>query len=150
MLSVRRDDGLLLTDDRDAIDLDRVHHWISTDTWWATGRTRTQMRSIVEASRPYSVHSPGLGQIAFTRVVTDGLSFAYIADVYVDRPARGRGVGTWMIQQVCAHLDQESIRTIVLATTDAHEVYAKAGFEDVPPHRWMWRTPSRPATNSQM
>jgi ribosomal protein S18 acetylase RimI-like enzyme len=139
MLRVRRDDGLLLSDDRDAIDLGRVHHWLSTDTWWAAGRTHAQLRGVVEASRPYGVFSPD-GQVAFTRVVTDGLSFAYLADVYVDRSARGRGVGTWMTQQVCAHLDAQEIRTVVLATTDAHDVYARAGFEEVPPRRWMWRT----------
>ncbi|MFG1603571.1 GNAT family N-acetyltransferase [Actinoplanes sp. NPDC049265] len=140
MLSVRRDDGLLLTDDRAAIDLDRVHHWLASDTWWAAERTLGQMRGIVEQSRPYGVYSPTAGQVAFTRVVTDGLTFAYLADVYVDRAARGHGVGTWMTQQVCAHLDAQRIRTVVLATTDAHDVYARAGYEDVPPRRWMWRT----------
>ncbi|MEV6636075.1 GNAT family N-acetyltransferase [Actinoplanes sp. NPDC051470] len=143
MFSVRRDDGLLLTDDRDAIDLDRVHRWLSTDAWWALDRTAEQTRGIVAASRPYGVYSD-TGQVAFTRVVTDGLTFAYLADVFVDRAARGRGIGTWMTQQVCAHLDDQHIRTMVLATTDAHDVYARAGFSDVPPRRWMWRTQVTP------
>lgn len=142
MLSVRRDDGLLLTDDRDALDLDRVHHWLSTDAWWALDRTPEQTRTIVAASQPYGVYR-GDEQVAFTRVLTDGVAFAYLADVYVDRAARGLGIGTWMTRQICAHLDTREIRTVALATTDAHDVYAKAGFEDVPPRRWMWRR--RPA-----
>lgn len=138
VLTVRRDDGLLLTDDRDAIDLGRVHHWLSTDAWWALDRTPEQTRAIVAASHPYGVFADGV-QVAFTRVLTDGVAFAYLADVYVDQAARGRGIGTWMTQRICVHLDEQRIRTVVLATTDAHDVYAKAGFEDVPPRRWMWR-----------
>jgi len=138
VLNASRPDGLLLTDDRDAMDLDRVHGWLSTDAWWALDRTPAQTREIVAASRPYGVFASG-EQVAFTRVVTDGVVFAYLADVYVDRAARGRGIGTWMTRLICAHLDEQRIRTVVLATTDAHDVYARAGFEDVPPNRFMWR-----------
>lgn len=139
MLRVRRDDGFLLTDDRAAIDLERVHRWLSTDAWWALGRTLTEMRDIVAASRPYGAYRDDGEQVAFTRVLTDGVVFAYIADVYVDPDERGKGLATWMTRAICAHLDEQGIRRTVLATTDAHDIYARAGFEDVPPRRWMIR-----------
>ena len=138
VLTVRRDDGFLLSDDRDRIDLDRVHRWLSTDAWWALDRTHDQMHDIVAASRPYGVYRDD-EQVAFTQVVTDGVVFAYVADVYVDLAWRGQGLAIWMIREICARLDALGVHSTALATTDAHDLYAKAGFEDVPPRRWMSR-----------
>ena len=138
MLTDRRDDGFELSDDPARLDLDRVHHWLSTDTYWATGRPAEVVRAAVAGSLPFGIYRPGDGrQVAFARVVTDGAVFAYPADVYVDRAYRGTGLGRWLVGTVRDHLAARGLRRFLLTTHDAQGVYAPLGFEHVVPGRWM-------------
>ncbi len=75
--------------------------------------------------------------MAVARVVTDRVTFAWLCDVYVDRAERGRGLGTWLAGGVRDHLAELGVRRILLATADAHGVYAKVGFAPVEPDHWM-------------
>jgi GNAT superfamily N-acetyltransferase len=70
--------------------------------------------------------------------VTDRATFAWICDVYVDHAARGRGLATWLVGATCDHLRGLGVRRLLLATADAHGVYAKLGFEPLArPDIWM-------------
>lgn len=136
MLEDRRADGYLLSDDRDRIDVELVHRWISTDSYWAAGRTLAQMRAAIEGSVPAGVYRDGR-QVAFARAVTDGVTFAYLADVYVDRSCRGLGLGTWLVRGLRDMLAAGGVSRFLLVTKDAHGVYERLGFTDVKPGRWM-------------
>jgi GNAT superfamily N-acetyltransferase len=77
-------------------------------------------------------------QVAYARVVTDEALFAWLCDVYVDRSVRGKGVGTALVGAVRDHLAPLGLRRVLLATSDAHGVYAKHGFEPLDrPDQWM-------------
>ncbi|EEP72870.1 GCN5 N-acetyltransferase [Micromonospora sp. ATCC 39149] len=133
-----REDGHQISTDPARLDLDLVHHWLSTDAYWALGRDRGTVGRAFAGSLPFGVYRPGDGrQVAVARVVTDGVTFAWLCDVYVDRSARGRGLGTWLAGAVRDHLATLGVRRIVLATVDAHGVYARVGFAPVDPGRWM-------------
>ncbi len=136
MLDERRDDGYLLSDDRDRIDVELVHRWISTDSYWAAGRTLAQMRGAIEGSVPVGVYRDGR-QVAFARAVTDGVTFAYVADVYVDRSCRGLGLGSWLVRGLRDMLAARGVQRFLLVTKDAHRVYERLGFAEVKPGRWM-------------
>jgi GNAT superfamily N-acetyltransferase len=75
-------------------------------------------------------------QVAFARVVTDSVTFAWLCDVYVDRAERGRGLGTWMVGAIRDELSTRGVRRILLATADAHGVYAKLGFTPLAELDW--------------
>ncbi|KXK62615.1 acetyltransferase [Micromonospora rosaria] len=138
MTDLTRDDGYLLSTDPQRLDLDLVHHWLSTDAYWALGRDRETTRRAFAGSIPFGVYRPGDGrQVAVGRVISDGALFAYLCDVYVDRAERGRGLGTWLAGAVRDHLAGLGVRRILLATVDAHGVYAKLGFAPVHPEHWM-------------
>ncbi|WP_262283333.1 GNAT family N-acetyltransferase [Micromonospora sp. MA102] len=138
MFTLTHPDGYLLTTDPDRLDLDRVHHWLSTDAYWALGRDRDTVARAFAGSIGFGVYRPGDGrQVAVARVVTDRATFAWLCDVYVDRAERGRGLGTWLAGAARDHLAEWGVRRIVLATADAHGVYAKVGFTPVEPDRWM-------------
>ncbi|MFI5489433.1 GNAT family N-acetyltransferase [Micromonospora echinaurantiaca] len=139
MFTLTRDDGYLLSTDPDRIDLDRVHHWLSTDAYWAIGRSWETVARAFAGSLPFGVYRPGDGrQVAVARAVTDQATFAWLCDVYVDPGERGRGLGSWLARAVRDHLDTLGVRRILLATNDAHGVYAKVGFTPLPdPRRWM-------------
>jgi GNAT superfamily N-acetyltransferase len=140
----RRDDGYQLTSDADRLDVGLVHEWLSTDAYWALGRSRDTMDRSVAGSLVYGVYRPGDGrQVAFARVVTDSATFAWLCDVYVDRAERGRGLGTWMVGAVRDHLAGLGVRRVLLATDDAHGVYARLGFTPLAePGRWMEHRPA--------
>ena len=80
----------------------------------------------------------GPQQVAFARAITDRATFAYVADVYVLEAHRGRGLSRWMMEALVAHPDLQGLRRMVLATRDAHGLYAKFGFTPLAsPPRWM-------------
>lgn len=139
MLTITRDDGYELSTDPQRIDADRVHRWLSTDAYWALGRPRDVIAKAVVGSTVFGVYrAADRAQVAFARVVTDGATFAWLCDVYVDRPERGKGIGTWMVGAARDELSSRGVRRILLATADAHGVYARLGFTPlVEPDRWM-------------
>jgi GNAT superfamily N-acetyltransferase len=136
VLNVRRDDGFLLSDDRDRLDLEQVHRWLSTDSYWAAGRTLAQMRAAIDGAEPVGVYRHGR-QVAFARVVTDGVVFAYLCDVYVDRSCRGLGLGTWLVRALRDDLAARGLTRFLLRTRDAHGVYAPLGFAAADSAIWM-------------
>lgn len=52
--------------------------------------------------------------VGYARVVTDFAAFAYIGDVFVLRPHRGRGIGDWLLDCVEAHPDLQGLRRWML------------------------------------
>jgi GNAT superfamily N-acetyltransferase len=139
VLTINREDGYQLSTDPDRIDVDLVHRWLSTDAYWATGRPRETVVRAVQGSIPFGIYRPGDGvQVAFARAVTDRATFAWLSDVYVDPAERGRGLGTWLAGTVRDELAAHGVRRILLATADAHGVYAKLGWDQLAdPSHWM-------------
>ncbi|MET8063531.1 GNAT family N-acetyltransferase [Micromonospora sp. NPDC005686] len=138
MLTLTRADGYEISTDPDRLDLDRVHLWLSTDAYWALGRARETVARAFVGSIGFGVYRPGDGaQVAVARVVTDRATFAWLCDVYVDPAERGRGLGSWLAGAVRDHLAEMGVGRILLATLDAHGVYAKIGFRPIAPDRWM-------------
>ncbi|WP_433128509.1 GNAT family N-acetyltransferase [Micromonospora sp. CA-240977] len=154
MFSLTRTDGYLLSTDPARLDLALVHLWLSTDAYWALGRDRETTALAFAGSLPFGVYRPEDDrQVAVARVVTDGATFAWLCDVYVDRAERGRGLGGWLAGAIRDHLDDLGVRRILLATNDAHQVYARVGFTPLDvPERWMQldrRTPVTPVTGKE-
>ena len=126
-----------ITTDLERMDLDRVHHWLSTDAYWSLGRSRETVETAARGSLSFAVLRDGT-QVAYARVVTDRATFAWLCDVYVDPEHRGRGLGSRLVGAVLAELRPLGLRRVMLATQDAHEVYARAGFAPLShPGRWM-------------
>jgi GNAT superfamily N-acetyltransferase len=93
----------------------------------------------VAGSAVYGLYRVADGRlVAFARAVTDRATFAWLCDVYVDRPERGRGLGRWLVGAARDHLSGLGVRRLLLATRDAHGVYAKLGFTPLAhPEQWM-------------
>ena len=131
-------------------DLDRelIHRWLSELSYWAQGRSRHTQDAAIETSRNYGLYEMTTGrQVAYARVVTDSATFAWLCDVFVDPDARGHGLGKQLIEGVIADLDTFGLRRTMLATADAHGLYAPYGFEPLAdPSRWMVRSAVVPAT----
>ncbi|MFK3679166.1 GNAT family N-acetyltransferase [Microbacterium sp. NPDC090218] len=137
--------GYSFSADSTRIDRDRVHRWLSEQAYWAIGRARDVQEAAIDASRNYGVWDANGEQVAYARVVTDGATFAWLCDVFVDEDVRGEGLGKMLVEGVIADLQPLSVARILLATSTAHGLYAQYGFavpED--PRRYMIKqmTPS--------
>ncbi|WP_329134894.1 GNAT family N-acetyltransferase [Streptomyces sp. NBC_01476] len=121
------------------LDVPRIHQWLSTDAYWALDRPLAKQQAAIAGSLNFGAYHQATGeQHAYARVVTDLATFAWLCDVYVDRAARGNGLGTDLVTAVRDHLAPHGLRRILLATADAHGVYAKVGFEPLAdPEKWM-------------
>ena len=121
------------------LDVPRVHRWLSTDAYWAMGRPLAKQQAAIDGSVNFGGYDTATGeQRAYARVVTDLATFGWLCDVYVDPAVRGQGLGSALVQAVRDHLAPYGLRGILLATADAHGVYAKFGFEPLNrPQRWM-------------
>ena len=128
-----------ISDDPARLDVARVHRWLSTDAYWALGRTREHQERMIAGSLNFGAYEVDSGeQAAYARVVTDHASFAWICDVYVDPAARGHGLGRRLVAAVRDELAPLGVRRFLLATKDAHGVYAKLGFTPLDePDMWM-------------
>jgi GNAT superfamily N-acetyltransferase len=127
------------------VDMDLVHGFL-TEAYWATGTTREQVRRSVDGSIPFSLFEDDT-QVGFARVISDRATFAYVSDVFVVADARGRGLGSFLVESMLAHPDLQGLRRWTLATRDAHPLYARFGFTaPTQPERLMELRPTRPPT----
>lgn len=135
VFELRRGEYLLSTDPS-RIDVDVVHSWL-IESYWADGIPEDVVRRSIEGSIPFGVYREGV-MVGFARVITDGATFAYLADVYVASSERGSGLGKWIVEACLAHPDAQGLRRWVLGTLDAHSLYEQFGFRPLGmPERWM-------------
>ncbi|WP_448320252.1 GNAT family N-acetyltransferase [Streptomyces sp. CO7] len=121
------------------VDAGRVHQWLSTDAYWALGRSREKQDAAMAGSMNFGMYDIVTGvQVAYARAVTDRATFAWLCDVYVDPQVRGKGLGSALVARVREELSGFGLRRIMLATHDAHDVYARLGFAPLArPDDWM-------------
>lgn len=132
---MRSMENLIISDDKTRLDIETTHGFLKRSAW-AAHRTRETLCKSIQNSICFGAYLDGR-QIAFARVVTDGCTFAYLCDVFVDEAFRGRGVSKRVMAEVMRHPELQSFRRFTLATQDAHGLYAKFGFQPVPPNRFM-------------
>ena len=53
---------------------------------------------------------------------------AFVSDVFVLEPWRGRGLGKWLIEAIVSLPDLRGLRRWMLVTNDAHGLYRRVGF----------------------
>jgi GNAT superfamily N-acetyltransferase len=118
--------------DLSRIDLSQVHAWLSTDAYWALGRSAATVQRAADSSLNFGVFNSAGRLCGYARVVTDHATFAWLCDVYVDRLFRGQGLGRLLARAVVDALSPMQLDRVLLATSDAHGLYAQAGFVPFP------------------
>ena len=135
-----RTDGYVRSDSRARLDFAVVHAALAA-SYWSPGVSRETVERAAAGSVPFGLYAPTGEQVGYARVVTDRTTFAYLADVVVVDAHRGRGLGQWLVEGVLAHPDLQGLRRWMLATHDAHSLYARFGFAPLPqPEHFMQRT----------
>jgi GNAT superfamily N-acetyltransferase len=124
--------GFELDDDRRRIDVDAVHDFISSESYWGAGRPRELVERTIRGSARVVGLYRGAEQVGFARAVSDDVTVAYLADVYVLAAYRGRGLGLALVREIVDGGSGPDVRWL-LHTADAQALYRKLGFSDDPP-----------------
>ena len=126
-----------ITTDSAHVNIDVVHCYLNEESYWAKDIPREVVARSIAHSICFSVlHEKN--QIGFARVTTDRATVAYLGDVFILRAHRGHGLSKWLMECVSAHADLQGLRRWMLATADAHGLYAQFGFTPLKAlERWM-------------
>lgn len=113
-------DDFVISTDRRLLDFAVIHRFISEEAYWGLGRSAEIMQKAID----YSVYCFGVyheakgirTQIGFARVVSDMTTFGYIADVFILKEFRGKGLGKWMIDTIVNHPELKGLNRMTLLT----------------------------------
>ena len=116
-----------ISTDSARLDIEAIHAFLS-QSYWSPGVPRATVERAIAHSLCFGAFWQGQ-QVGFARVVTDKTTFAYLCDVYVLDAHRGRGLAQQLMTRIMQHPDLQGLRRMMLATRDAHGLYAKFGFK---------------------
>jgi ribosomal protein S18 acetylase RimI-like enzyme len=122
---------LVLSTDRGRIGVDTVLAMLQA-SHWGGAMTRPVLERAIANSLCFGVYED-TRQLGFARAVSDLATYAYLTDVIVAEGARGRGIGSWMVEAILAHPGLQGLRRIALYTRDARALYERYGFTTDPP-----------------
>jgi GNAT superfamily N-acetyltransferase len=144
----RRDDGYVVSDDPERLDVARVHRWLSEESYWAIGRPYELVARALEHSIVLGCYDPDGALVGFCRWVTDRATFAWLCDVFVEETERGQGLGALLMEAATTHPTVAGLRAQFLGTRDAQGLYQRFGFATLDdPEHWMvrWGPGMKPA-----
>ena len=121
-------DGYCISTDKARSDVSAIHAYL-TRSYWSPGIPKAIVERAIRGALCFGLFDRQVEQVGFARAITDGATFAYLADVYVLEEHRGKGLGKWMVETILAHPSLQGLRRILLATRDAHQLYAPFGFK---------------------
>lgn len=134
-------DGYTISTEAAHLDLDLIWRYLHDESYWAKGIPRALVERSIATSLCFGLFAGAAGeggaQIGFGRVVSDLATFAWLCDVFVLPPHRGRGLASWLVRTIVEHPDLQVQRGFMLATRDAHSLYAQFGWEPVEVGRFM-------------
>lgn len=117
----------LFSNDKRKLQISVIHDFLSKESYWAQNIPLDLVKSTIEGSVCFAIYK-GTQQIAYARVITDGASFGYLADVFVLKEWRGKGLSKELMQFIMDYPPFKKLRRFMLATRDAHALYAQFGF----------------------
>jgi len=125
-----------ISTDKGRLDVAVIHGFL-TMSYWAAGVPMDVVKRSIEHSLAFGVYKEDQ-QVGFARVITDYATFAYLGDVFILEPFRGRGLSKWLMEVIVGHPELQGLRRWMLLTRDAHVLYRKVGFtEPSNPERYM-------------
>ncbi|MBL0103448.1 MAG: GNAT family N-acetyltransferase [Bacteroidetes bacterium] len=118
-----------ISTDKSLLNKKVIHEFIS-NSYWAKEIPMEILELSIENSICFGVYENDV-QVGFARVVTDKATFGYLADVFILESHRGKGLSKMLMDSIMSHPDLQGLRRFMLATRDAHGLYAQYGFTPV-------------------
>jgi N-acetylglutamate synthase-like GNAT family acetyltransferase len=124
------DSGYKISTDNKKLQINVIHDFLS-HSYWAEEIPIDIVQRSIDNSLCFGVYKEDR-QVGFARVITDYATFGYLADVFIIEEERGKGLSKWLMECIMSHPELQGIRNICLMTRDAHELYRKFGFKNIP------------------
>lgn len=115
--------------ENEKLQFDVIHSYL-TRSYWSEGISLERMKKAMENSLNIGAYIDN-SQVGYARLITDKATFAYLCDVFVLESHQGQGIGKSMMKFMLALPELQNIKRIMLATRDAHGLYAQFGFEGI-------------------
>jgi len=126
-----------ISTDKELLDIPMIHQYLSKESYWSKGIPQEVVRRSIENSLCFGVYM-GKQQVGFARIISDFATYAYLADVFILPEHRGKGLSKKLVETIVEYPELQGLRRWVLATADAHGLYARYGFTPMSkPERWM-------------
>ncbi|MGG5254382.1 GNAT family N-acetyltransferase [Neobacillus sp. SM06] len=127
--------GFTIYTDKELLDLETIHRFLSEDSYWAKGISFEKVSSSIDHSAIcFGLYEgdPKNGeakQVGFARVITDFVRMGWIMDVFILKEYRGRGLSKWLMEVLTKRSELGQVGKLMLSTFDAHGLYTQYGFE---------------------
>lgn len=126
--------GFYISTNKEYLDKDVIHQFLDRDSYWANDIPYEFVEKFIEGSFCFGIYSgepsdTNSRQVGFARVISDGVTFAYLADVFVLPDYRNLGLSKWLMDEIMKYEKLTTVRVFMLGTKDAHTLYNKYGFE---------------------
>lgn len=120
---------ITVSTDKSKLDVPFIQNFLK-DIYWAAGRTMEEVQTTIDSSFCFGIYLDEK-QIGFCRVITDYVVFAYVMDVFIDEKYRGKGYSSILINAMMNEPKLQEVKIWRLATSDAHFLYKKFGFNSL-------------------
>jgi GNAT superfamily N-acetyltransferase len=124
-----------ISTDKSKLDIAVIHDFLSNHSYWAKNMPVEVLKKAIENCLTFGVYYDDQ-QVGFARVISDFATFAYLADVFILEAHRKKGLSRQLMQEILQHQALQGLRRFMLATQDAHALYASFGFTPLTHPEW--------------
>ena len=125
----------LVSTDKSKLELAEIHRFLSEESYWAENIPMETVQRSIDHSYCFGLYlmlpEDKTELAGFARVITDYATFAYLADVFIVKKFRGKGLSKWLMQEIMNNPELKGLRRWMLATRDAHGLYEQFNFTRV-------------------
>lgn len=122
-----RKDGYIISTDKELLQFNIIHNFLKT-SYWSPEIPMDVVKRAADGSIAFGIYKDSGEQVGYARVISDCTTFAYLADVFVLESERGKGLSKWLMECIQQLPELQNLRRWMLATRDAHGLYAQFGF----------------------
>ncbi|MCW3085645.1 MAG: GCN5-related N-acetyltransferase [Bacteroidetes bacterium] len=119
-----------ISTDKSKLDITAVHAYLSR-SYWAENIPMGIVKRSIDNSLCFGVYNENK-LVGFARVISDYTTFGYLADVFILEKERGKGLSKWLMECILKHEQLQNLRNFCLMTRDAHSLYERYGFKNIP------------------
>ncbi|MDE3145504.1 MAG: GNAT family N-acetyltransferase [Bacteroidota bacterium] len=123
-------DDYLISTDPSKLNIEVIHKYLSQESYWAKDIPFETVKRSIEHSLCFGLYHQQQ-QLGFARLITDKATFAYLADVFVLKEYRGKGLSKFLLATIQSHPELQNLRRWLLGTKDAHGLYEQFGWTRV-------------------
>jgi hypothetical protein len=103
MIFTASKDGFIISTDKAKLDSASIHQYLSVESYWSKNIPLNIVERSIEGSVCFGIYSNDQ-QIGFARLITDGATFGYLADVSCSiQNCRASGDGCWLPEMPMAY-----------------------------------------------